>query len=529
MKIINYNYAKNNVLDYINKDEKIMQFYPLHFKDRSSWQNIMDKVKNKPRNIELLVSILKEQNTNFGANENVIERIEQLLEKDTYAIVTGQQVGIFTGPLYTIYKTATAIKLCSHLGHEFKANFIPIFWMESNDHDIKEVNHIYLVDSQSNLIKLEYTPSGYIPGSTMKNIIIEEDFSDFIHDFYLHFHDTEFKSEIFKIIEESYRPSQNLSYGFACMMSKLFGKYGLVILDPSDSQIKELVSEIFRKEIENPLRSTKSINAMGEKLEAQGYESQIEKKEDSTCLFIEENGIRRKLLYRDGHFEVDGIKATLTQEQLLEKLQAAPWKFSPNVALRPVTQDYILPTVAYVAGPGEISYFAQLNEVYQYNDVSMPIIYPRSGLIIIESKIQKIIDIYNLDISDLALNYEELFSKISKQKAGKNLEEIIEPSRSEVNKIFEKLTKELSNFDSNLKNISESVRRKVDHQFSILKEKAYQSQRSRDEITRNQIKRACINIYPDGKPQERVFNIVQYLILYGLQFIEDVMSAIKLS
>ncbi len=528
MKIINYSFAKNNALDYINKDEKIMQFYPSHFKDRSSWQNIMDKVKNKPRNIEL-IDILKKQNMDFGADKKVIDRIEQIFEKNTYAVVTGQQVGIFTGPLYTIYKTATAIKLCSHLSQEFEASFIPIFWMESNDHDIQEVNHIYLVDSQSNLVKLEYIPSGYIAGSTMKNAIIEEDFSDFIHDFYLHFHDTEFKEEIFKIIEESYQPSQNLSNGFACMMSKLFGKYGLIILDPSDRQIKGLMAEIFRNEIENPLRSTKSVNEMGEKLKAQGYDSQIEKKEDSTCLFIEENGIRRKLLYRDGHFEIDGNRSILTKEQVLETLQVTPWKFSPNVALRPVAQDYILPTIAYIAGPGEISYFAQLNEVYQYNDVDMPIIYPRSSLIIIESKIQRIIDAYNLNISDLALNYEELFSRISRQKVGKGFEEIIESSRSEVERIFEKLTKELSNFDPDLKNISESVRRKVDHQFSILKEKAYQAQRSRDEITRNQIKRACVNIYPDGKPQERVFNIVQYLVLYGLEFIESIMSVIKLN
>ncbi len=129
----------------------------------------------------------------------------------------------------------------------------------------------------------------------------------------------------------------------------------------------------------------------------------------------------------------------------------------------------------------------------------------------------------------MALNYEEVFSKISKRKASKVLEEIIESSKSEAGKIFERLTKELSNFDPDLKNISESVRRKVDHQFSILKEKAYQAQRSRDEITRNQIKRACINIYPDSKPQERVFNVVQYLVLYGLQFIENVMSAIELN
>ncbi len=528
MKIINYNFTKSNALDYINKDQKIMQFYPSHFKDRSSWQNIMDKLKNNTHDYECLVDILKRQNIDFSADKKVIDTIEQLSEKNTYAIVTGQQVGIFTGPLYTIYKAATAIKLSIHLSQKFGAKFIPIFWMESNDHDIKEVNHLYITDSESNLVKLEYTPSGYKPGSQMKNVVIEEDFLDFVHDFNRHFHDTEFKTEIFEIIRESYQPSQNLCHAFARMMCRLFSKYGLVILDPSDTDIKKLMIPIFKQEIEHPLRSTKSINALGEKLRSCGYDSQIEKSEDSINLFIEENGIRRKLFYSNGYFKIEGNEKDFTRDQLLEILNISPQRFSPNVALRPIAQDYILPTVVYIAGPGEISYFAQLGELYQYNNVDMPIIYPRESLIIIENKIQKIIDAYNLDISDLALNYEELFSKISRQKVSKDIENIIEYSRYGVEEIFDKLIKELSNFDPDLKNISESVKKKIEHQLSILREKAYQVKIRRDEVTRNQIKRACVNIFPDSKPQERVFNIVQYLVLYGLQIIESIMSAIKI-
>lgn len=526
MKIINYNFTKKNIHDYISKDEKIMQFYPLHFKDRLSWLNIMDKIKTKTCDYECLIDVLKRQNLSFGADKKVIDIIEQLSEKDTFAIVTGQQAGIFTGPLYTIYKAATAIKLCLYLSQEFEAKFIPIFWMESNDHDVEEVNHIYLPDPESNLVRFEYTPSRYMLGSPVNNAIIEGDFIDFVNNFSKYLHDTEFKTEIFDIIKESYQPSQSLCHGFACMMCRLFSKYGLLIFDPSDIEIKKIMAPIFRQEIEYPLKSTKSINELGEKLKSLGYDSQIEKSEDSTCLFIEENSLRHKLFYKNGKFKIDGKE--FTREQLLEILKKTPQKFSPNVALRPITQDYILPTVAYVAGPGEISYFAQLSELYNYNNIDMPIIYPRESFIIIENKIQKIIDNYNLDISDLALNYDELFSRVSKQKVSKDIENIIESSRYEVELIFDKLVKELSNFDPDMKNISESVKKKVEYQLSILKEKAYQVKRSRDEITRNQIKRACINIYPDGKPQERVFNIVQYLVLYGLRLIEDIISAVKI-
>jgi len=312
------------------------------------------------------------------------------------------------------------------------------------------------------------------------------------------------------------------------MMAQLLGKYGLVLLEPSGPDIKSLMSPIFEREIKAPLESMEMVNSAGEKLKSKGYESQIEKSWDSTCLFIEENGVRRKLFFRDGEFRMDGSDAALDSEKLLSVLQTEPWRFSPNVALRPVTQDYILPTVAYVAGPGEISYFAQLGRLYASLDVNMPIIYPRASLTIVESKVQRIIEKNGLEMRDLSGNYEDLFSRLSKRMASGKLGDTLESSRWEIKNVFERLASDLTKFDPGLKNTVESTRKKVDHQINILKERAYKAQRSRDDILRNQIKRACMNIYPDGKPQERVFNVVQYLVLYGLQFLDDIMSAMHL-
>jgi len=191
-----------------------------------------------------------------------------------------------------------------------------------------------------------------------------------------------------------------------------------------------------------------------------------------------------------------------------------------------VVQDYILPTITYVAGPGEASYFAQLKGLYDYMNVNMPIIHPRAGFTIVESKVQRIIEKNDLELSDLTEHYERLFSRISKQSAPENLELLIESSRSEIEATFEKLSSELIQIDPNLENVTESARKKIDQQINILREKAYQLQRSRNEIMRGQIKRACMNIYPDNKPQERVFNIVQYLVLYGMNFLDELMSVV---
>jgi bacillithiol biosynthesis cysteine-adding enzyme BshC len=516
------------LLDFINKSEKIAGFYPLHFKDESAWRLLTDKIKEKNADYNAVSEIIRRQNINLGASQETLDNIDKLSAGNAFAIVTGQQATIFTGPLYTIYKALTAIKLSKYLSEKYQADFIPIFWTESNDHDFEEANHIYLLDQNSDSVKLEYTPSQYTPDSSIKNISIEDGFAEVINTLEGYVHDTEFKNSIFEIIRKSYQLSQSLSYGFGQMMTHLLGKYGLVMLDPSDPELKSIMSPIFKREIEFPLRSMEIVNSAGKELESLGYESQIEKSEDSTCLFIEEDKTRRKLYFRNNYFEIDGTNLVLSKNELLETLQIASWRFSPNVALRPVIQDYLLPTAAYIAGPGEISYFAQLNKLYEHFGVNMPIIYPRASFTIVESKVQRVIEKNELELSDMQENYESLFSRISKEKSSDKLEGLIEPSRSEIEGILKELSSQLFEIDTNLGNVAESIRKKIDQQINILKDKAYQIQRSRDDTMRNQIKRACMNIYPDGKPQERTFNIVQYLVLYGTQFLDEIESVIAL-
>ena len=513
--------------DYVSNYDKVREFYPANFREDASWEKMMTGIINNNRDHTKLAEILKRQNSILGANSSVMDRINLLTRGSAFAIVTGQQVGILTGPLYTVYKALTAIKLAQTLNDKYIADFIPVFWMESNDHDLAEANHINLLDSKSDLAKLEYMPENYKQDSSMKDVLIDGGFKRLIDDLMSRFPDTEFKDDVFNLIESSYmKPGVNLGSGFGVMMAKLLGKFGLVFLDPSDPDMKRLMSPIFEKNIKNPLKIIEIVNFAGEKLKSKGYDSQIEKSPDSTGLFIEEDGVRRKLFFRDGYFVMDGKNSSLRGDDLMRILEASPEKFSPNVALRPIAQDYILPTIAYVAGPGEISYFSQLSKLYQFFGVNMPIIYPRASLTLLESKVERVLDKNRLKLEDLSGNYEKLFSQLSKNIAEEKLGKLLESSKSGFNEIFKNLAVGLNDFDPNLKNIVESAKKKIDYQISILEERAYKIQRDRDDILRDQIKRACMNIYPDGKPQERVFNIVQYLVLYGLGFVEELMTFI---
>ena len=514
--------------DYINNSERVREFYPIHFGDESAWQKVMEKVSGRKRDYSKLAEILKRQNSALGSGQAAMENIDKLANGNAFTVITGQQVGILTGPLYTIYKAMTVIKLAQYLNEKYEAEFIPVFWMESNDNDIEEANHINLLDSDSELVKLEYLPEHYTPGCSMKDIIVDDGFHDLISNIEARFPNTEFKDNVFDIIRESYQLSQDIGHGFGLMMAKLLGKHGLVLFSPSDPEMKKLMSPIFEQEINSPLKSMEIVNSAGQRLRDKGYEPQVEKSEDSTGLFIEADGVRHKLLFQDGHFTMDGNGENLENKALADILHDKPWAFSPNVALRPVIQDYISPTVAYVAGPGEISYFAQLPELYELMGVDMPIIYPRSSFTLVESKVERILDKNELEVSDLSEHYENLFSQLSKRIAEEKLEHLLESSHSEIRNTLEKLSTGLVKFDPGLKNIVESSEKRIDHQLNILAERAYKIQRSRNDILRSQVKRACMNVYPDGKPQEREFNIVQYLVLYGLRFVDELFSAVEL-
>lgn len=514
--------------DYISNSEDTKEFYPSHFMDESSWQKVMDRVSGRKRDYSELAEILRRQNSALGSGQAAMDNIDKLADGNAFTVITGQQVGILTGPLYTIYKAMTVIKLAQHLSEKYEAEFIPVFWMESNDHDMEEANHVNILDSDSELIKLEYLPKSCTPGCSMKDVIVDDEFGDLVSDLEARLPNTEFKSDVFEIIRESYQLSQDIGRGFGRMMAQLLGKYGLVLFSPSDPDMKKLMSPILEREMNSPLKSMEIVNSAAERLKAMGYEPQIEKSQDSTGLFIEVDGIRRKLLFQDGHFRMDGNNENLESKALVDTLHAEPWAFSPNVALRPVIQDYISPTVAYVAGPGEISYFAQLAGLYEFMDVDMPIIYPRASFTIVESKVQRVMDKNELEVSDLSEHYDNLFSQLSKHTAAGKLEHLLESSNSEIRDILERLATGLMEFDPGLKNVVESAAKRIDHQLNILGERSYKAQRSRDDILRNQVKRACMNIYPDGKPQEREFNIVQYLVLYGLQFVDDLFSVIEL-
>lgn len=515
--------------EYMSGSERVRVLYPFDARDLESWRRIMDARVGARLRREGICAVLKVQNERFGCGVETFAGIERLGQGGTVVVATGQQVGLLTGPLYTMYKALTAIRLARRVEEQYGCPTVPLFWMGSNDHDLEEVNHVDLAVGDDRVETLTYRPSPAFLGQPMSRVPVEAPFEEFIGEFEQYLPDSAFKANLFEPIRASYSIGSTLSEGFGRMMAGLLHTYGLILLDPSDPELKRLMAPIFEVEIQHPLRSTALLNEAAGLLSSMGYTPQVEKTEDSTSLFFfDEEGLRRKLLFRDGGYQVEGMDLRMGPEELLAVLERAPERLDPNVALRPVVQDALLPTVAYVAGPGEIAYFAQLRAVYEFFGVQMPIFFPRARFVLVERKIQRIMDKYGLSVEDLSVGPDELFGRLVRDRFPEDLEQLFRDSTEDIGAILDRLGGPLTAFDPTLSGLVDSTKGRVAHQVNVLRNKALQAQRRASETLRGQIGRACAHIQPLGRPQERTFNIVPYLVSYGPDLIPRLMDVLDL-
>lgn len=536
-KLPNFN---NLYLDYISASEddykKIMPFFNANFRDNEDFFKVIDeKVQNYNTNRyfdkNVLIDILKRQNLDFGGDESTVHNIELLKSDETFAVVTGQQVGLYTGPLYTILKTITSIKLAKNLKERFpQFNFVPVFWLESEDHDLEEANHVYLIDKQNELVRVGFEqqpgneddaskksskPVGSTEFDEMVNSINEQLRSNLL--------DTDFKDKIMDLILDCYKEGADYKSAFARMMNVLFKDHGVILIDPSDHEIKRLLVPVFERELNTSPKLCESIITTSVELEKH-YDLQVKPKVIN--MFFLHNGNRLLIEPRDGgKYALRNSKRRFENEELMNLLQESPELFSPNVVLRPICQDYLLPTVAYVGGPGEISYFAQFKPVYQHYGITMPVIFPRASVTIIENKISKFMNNFNVKLEDI-FHHNFLVSKVVDKLSEVKIEDEISKYTDEMNKIFYDMRNMTVKVDQTLLNVVDNMKEKTKQNFEQFKNKLINAQAKKSETTTTQIDKVTNNIYPNHNLQERVINITYFLNKYDEAFMKKLFHEI---
>jgi bacillithiol biosynthesis cysteine-adding enzyme BshC len=520
----------NLFLDYLYEFENVKKFYKHDFRNRNEYLRIFKTISETNREFRNDVpKIITSQYHGFNLSETTKNNIDLLKEKNTLAVVTGQQLGILGGPLYTLYKIITVIKLAEHLKERYDAyNFVPVFWLEGDDHDFEEVRSLNVINELNEVTKISYDDE--IIDEEIRQSVgylkIKESISPFFDILDKNLRDTEFKPDLLKKLKESYSVGKTFKQSFRELISWLFDEYGLIIFDPQDIIIKNLLKPVFKKEINNFRQHTEKLVQISATLE-EIYHAQV--KVRPVNLFYSNEDGRFLIEPVENEFRLRRKRKKFTQEEIINEIDNKPENFSPNVLLRPICQDYILPTAFYVGGPSEISYFAQLTSLYDFYNLTSPIIYPRISATIYEKNLEKIFEKYNLSFGDIFIDSNELKTRIINSFSKNSIDDIFAESNNQIEVVIDRLKEKLFEFDKTIADATGKYRQKIISYIDELKSKAIEAQKKKHEITLRQIDKLTNSLFPNNNLQERGLNFVYFYDKYGEGFMKRLFDELKIN
>ncbi len=505
--------------DYYYNYAKVSQFYNGNFRNLEDFHKQVEKVRSHTFQRKKLAAFLEEQNRNYGCGSKTLGNINNLKQNQTCAVVTGQQVGLFSGPLYTIYKSLSAIKLTEYLNQNGRGSFVPIFWLAADDHDFAEIDHINLLNKNNQIEKIQCVSHSLSTKLPVSKILLKQEINKCVQQLKNLSHDSEFKLKIISHLSEAYEPDRSYADAFGKWMTRLFKSYGLIFIDATHQGIKELGKSVFLKEIAENSPSTICAFETSKKLKQAKYNCQIQLRKGILNLFFADPERQSIGIKKDGYIIKD-TQQTYSRDELFALLGKKSYLCSPNALLRPIYQDTILPTVAYVGGPAEVAYFGQMKGIYDRFSIPMPIIYPRKSMTIIENKIKSVLQKHNLNVQDFWYNFDQTIQTIIKKHIPQSIDKVFSTAASHLKQDFQSIKKEIVSLEPGLEYSADFSLEKINKQFKYLEKKILKASKKQNDILIQQLYKVKNNLYPANHLQERVLNIVPYLIKYGYPFMD---------
>lgn len=510
--------------DYISGDKELQSFFSSNPFNDSSCRTRIEKCDYK-QDRKKLVKILKQFNKPFNPGSETIKSIESLGDPKSVVIVTGQQLTIFGGPLFTIYKTLTTIILSKRLSKKFNVNIIPVFWLADEDHDYDEIATVTVpVGQEMRSLSLQK------PDQTefrVSDFIINSKFSDFKNEIIALLPETDFTAELRDTLNQSYKTGSNFSDAFGTLLMSLFSKHGLVLAGSNSKDVKEFTKSILTDSVSKKDSIYKELDETSKKLEESGYERQVIVQE-SNLFWIDDLGNRMKLSV-DGKkwFAGDNKEQRWSSEELIQMIESEPDRFSPNVFLRPLIQDELLPSIGYVGGPGEISYYAQMKGLYSTFNKEMPIIFPRVSATLIESSIDRALQKLPFNVSDFSDRIEDLESKYIDQADTPDLESFFDEWKSNIDSLNTKMIPKVGEIDPTLENSAGKAEAVFFTELDKLKGKLYRSIKTQEKTQIDRISKVKQSLYPNGNLQEREIAFVYFMNKYGIDIWDVMMNSLQ--
>ena len=462
-----------------------------------------------------VVEVLREQNRRLGADPSTTRNLDRLAA-GAVAIVTGQQVGLFSGPAYSFHKALTAIGRARQLTEQgFEA--VPVFWLATEDHDLAEVNHCFW-QGRGGLTRLEAPSREEAIGHRVGEVLLGGTITAVVKRATASL-EGPFASAVAQALTESYSANENFGAAFGRLMARLLAGRGVILLDPLDARLHRLAAGIYRRAVEDADALGADLLARNKVLERSGFHAQVKVTQQTTLLFLNVDGRREALRRRNDRF-VAG-RASFSREELLAEIGKSPEAFTPNVLLRPVVQDSLLPTAAYVGGPAEVSYFAQAETVYRRLLGRMPAVLPRASFTLIEPHVARLLKKYDLDLRDVIRGRQHLDAKMARQFLPKGLARRFAGEEKILRRLLKSLRRPIGRLDKTLLGAVDTAERKMLYQFLKLREKAGRAENFRTGLLDRDERTLLDSLYPHRGLQERTLCFLPFLAAHGPELLDQ--------
>jgi bacillithiol biosynthesis cysteine-adding enzyme BshC len=511
--------------DFLTYQPNIQPFYPRSPNFNEWLKEEAGKTSYDSSRRERVAAILERQNKSWDASPKTLVNLDRL-RKGAAAVVTGQQVGLFGGPMFAIYKALTAVKLAEE-ATAAGVEAVPVFWLATYDHDLAEVNHVS-IPGPDGALQVLTSESHDVPGAPVSAVRLGDEILPLVEQAANLLGD----SEATQFLRDTYRPGESLGTAFARLYTRIFAEWGVILLDASDAELDRVAEPIFRAAIERADELATALLARGEALEAAGCHQQVKVTPSSVLLFTMRQGARTPIHRRGqgatAEFVIgsDAAAEKLSQAELIARIKASPEQFSPNVLLRPIVEDYLLPTLAYTGGAAETAYFAQAGAVYEALLGRVTPIIPRFSATIVEPKMQRLIEKNGIAVPDAFAGPDALRRQLAERGLPEDLQAAFDAARKSLDQHLSSIREKLIKLDRTLVDAAETARSKIEYQLERLHSQAARAEALKTELVARHAESLSQALYPDKGLQERSIGGIYFLARYGREFLHQLHDAI---
>ena len=507
-------FFSKTVLDYLAKKESIKPFYH-NYPDLVGFRNQLEE-KEKSFNLEsrnVLSKSLEKQYQGFDLSEATQNNIKLLKQKNTFTVTTGHQLNLFTGPLYFLYKIFSTINLAEEISKKFPTkNIVPVYWMATEDHDFEEINYF---NFQEKKVQWNLESGGAV------GRLSTEGLSDVFQEFSSHLGSTKNAKELKKLFSEGYLKHKNLADATRFIANELFKDYGLVILDGDDLALKKMLSPIVKDELENET----SFHTVSETILALEKNYKVQVNPRAINLFYLSENSRERILFENGIYKINNTNITFSKEEILREVDENPLAFSPNVIVRPLYQEVVLPNLCYIGGGGEIAYWLELKSYFEKVAVPFPILLLRNSVQIVSEKQQKKLTSLKISHQELFLKQQDLLSKKVLENTDINLD--FNLKIESLQKQFTELKEVAKKTDISFVGAVNAQEKKQIKGLENLQRRLLRAEKRRQKELVDRITDLQRQLLPNQSLEERQRNFSDYYLAYGTPFLVTLKKVLK--